>query len=351
MRSDPQTIEADLREALRTSPSPVAAWPDPVTRLAAGVTRRRRRRLLAATASVVLVAGAAVAGIGLITHRPASTTAVVGSEPAAAPQILRRSPRADRQPCRLDNVDSAGWIVQSAPWGLSTGLALRPNNSERCTLSGRPQLSGVNTATGVLDPIAAADAGPLDSSVARQFPATIDPGEAARVEVRGTKCVAGQKPRSYRDLVLAVGAKKISLPSFRRLDDICGADVSQWFVEPPMLYAALNATLQAPTVLRRGEEFTYTVHIDNVYARDYSLSPCPTYRLGIAATEIGSWQRVNCTQSSIDGHDSITFTLQGQVPPDTKPGQHKLTWMAVMSTGEATIADMGTGGTTVTIPR
>jgi len=323
--------------------------PRTVNRVLAGVTRRRR--MLAATASAVLVAGAAVAGTGLITHRPASTTAVVGSAPADAPQVLRRSPRADRQPCRLDNLDSAGWVVQSAPWGLSTGLALRPDNSERCTLSGTPQLSGVNSATGVLEPIAAADAGPLDSGVARQFPATIDPGEPARVEIRGAKCVAGQKPRSYRNLVLTAGAEKISLPGARRLDDICGADVSQWYVEPPMLYAALNATLQAPTVLRRGQEFTYTVRIDNVYAREYSLSPCPAYRLGIAATPIGSWQRVNCTLNSIDGHDSSTFTLPGRIPPGTEPGPHKLTWMAVMSTGEATVADMGTSGTTVTITR
>jgi hypothetical protein len=116
-----------------------------------------------------------------------------------------------------------------------------------------------------------------------------------------------------------------------------------------MLYAALNATLQAPAVLARGKEFTYTVHLDNVYARDFSLSPCPTYRLGIAATGIGSWQRVNCTRGSIDGHDSITFTLRGQIPPDTEPGQHKLTWMAAMGTGEAAVADMGTAGTTVTV--
>src|SRR4029079_17908088 len=100
--------------------------------------------------------------------------------------------------------------------------------------------------------------GPLDSSVARQFPATIDPGEAARVEIRGVECAAGRTPRSYRDLVLTVGAEKISLPASRRLDGVCGADVSQWFVEPPMLYAALNATLRAPAALRRGEEFTHT---------------------------------------------------------------------------------------------
>ncbi|MFG2040782.1 hypothetical protein [Dactylosporangium sp. NPDC048998] len=356
MSFDPQTIEADLRAAMRTGPSQVAARPDPVARVESGVTRRRRRRLLVTTAAAALAVGTVVAGTGLIIDRPfrstADTSTAVGAEPvAAAPQILRRSPRPDRQPCRIDNVDSMDWIVQSAPWGLSTGLALRPNNSDRCTLSGRPQLSGINTATGASEPIAAVDAGQLDTSVTRQFPATIDPGEPARIEIRGGKCPAGQEPRSYRSLVVTVGTQKIPLPSSRSLTGICGADVSQWFVEPPMLYAALNAKLEAPRVLGRGQDFTYTVQIDNVYARNYPLSSCPIFRLGIAATDIGPWQRINCTQAAIHGHDSIRFTLHGQIPPDTEPGQHKLTWMAAMSTGEATIADMGTGGTTVTITR
>jgi hypothetical protein len=349
MRIDPQTIEADLRSAMHSTSSPVAAWPDPVARVEAGVIRRRRRRLLVSTAAAALVVGTAVAGTGFVTHRSSTSTTVASAEPVTAPQILRRSPRTDRQPCQLDKVDSVDWIVQSAPWGPSTGFALRPNNSERCTLSGTPQLSGVNTATGGSEPIAAVDAGPLDSDVTRQFPATIDPAEAARIEVRGDKCSAGQKSRSYRDLVLTVGTKMIPLPSSRRLTGICGADVSQWFVEPPMLYAALNATLRAPAVLGRGQDFTYTVQVDNPYARDYPLSPCPTYGLGIGATEIGSWQRINCTQTSIDGNDSVTFTLHGRIPLDTEPGQHKLTWMAAMSTGKATIADMGTDGTTITV--
>jgi hypothetical protein len=118
-----------------------------------------------------------------------------------------------------------------------------------------------------------------------------------------------------------------------------------------MLYAALNATLQAPATLRRGEDFTYTVKVSNPYPSDYSLSECPTFELGIGATEIGSWQRVNCTQERIDGHDSITFTLYGTIPADTEPGQHKLTWLAVTSAGEAVVADMETSGAPVEISK
>jgi hypothetical protein len=116
-----------------------------------------------------------------------------------------------------------------------------------------------------------------------------------------------------------------------------------------MEYAALNATVQTPPVLRPGQGFTYTVRIDNVFPRAYPLPACPVYRLSVAAAETGPWQRITCTQTSIAAHSRIQFTLRGQIPADLKPGQHKLTWMAVMSNGEAAIADMATDGTTVTI--
>ncbi|WP_433368797.1 hypothetical protein ACQPZX_42250 [Actinoplanes sp. CA-142083] len=352
MKIDPQTIEDDLRAAMHAGPSPLPAWPDPVARVEAGITRRRRRKLLVTAAAVVLVAGAAAGGLAVVTHRPPPSTSIVSAEPVAAPQILRRSPRPDAPPCRLDQVGAVDWIVQSAPWGQSTGFALRPTNSERCTVSGKPALSGVNTATGASEPIAAADLGPLDQSVVRQFPATIDPGEMARVQIRAnTTCPAGEKPRSYRDLTLTVGEKKLSLPASRVLKGVCGADVTQWFVEPPMDYASLNATVEAPAVLRQGEEFSYTVRISNVFPSEYPMDSCPVFQLGVAAKTTGPWQRIECTQDSIDDHDSVEYTLRGQIPPDTGPGPRKLTWMAVMSNGEAVIADMGTDGTAVTITR
>jgi len=116
-----------------------------------------------------------------------------------------------------------------------------------------------------------------------------------------------------------------------------------------MDYAPLNATVRAPSVLRPGQEFSYTVRIDNVFPRDYPLPSCPIYRLGVGGAAAGPWQRIECSQTSVGEHDSVEFTLRGQLPPDTKPGRRRLTWMAVMSNGEATIADMGTDGTTITV--
>jgi hypothetical protein len=352
MTIDPQTIEEDLRAAMHAGPPPVAGWSDPVTRVEDGITSRNRRRLISITASAALVAGVAVAGAVIQRTPPPPTATIVSAEPVAAPQILRRSPRPERQPCQLDGVDSLEWIVQSAPWGPSTGFALRSDNSERCTLSGKPLLSGTNVATGVSEPVATADLGPLDGSITRQFPATIDPGELARIQIRGdTACREGQKPRSYRNLVLTAGGKQLKLPASRALTGICGADVSRWFVEPPMDYAALNAAVQAPPVLHQGQDFTYTVRISNAFPSAYPLSSCPAFRLNVAPATSESWQRIVCTQTSIAAHSSIEFTLLGHIAPDAAQGRHKLTWMAVMSSGEAAIADMATDGAAVTITR
>ncbi|MEV6347140.1 hypothetical protein [Actinoplanes sp. NPDC051851] len=305
-----------------------------------------------AAVAAVLVVGAAAAGIGLVTRDSSPSSTVAAAEPVGEPRILRRSPRDARQACRLDQAGAMEWIVRSAPWGRSTGLALRPRNSERCTLSGTPLLSGVDTVTGESAPIptgAAGAAGALDARVPRQFPATVDPGETARLEVRGTPCAAGEEPRSYRELTVTTGTETIPLPASRTLTGVCGAAVSEWFVEPPMLYAALNATVEAPAVLRRGHDFTYTVTITNVYARDYGWSSCPVYRLGLAATAIGSWRRIVCTREGVDGHDGVAFTLRGRIPSDTEPGEQRLTWIAATSSGEAVIADMATDGTAVTV--
>ncbi|MFC7241244.1 hypothetical protein ACFQO7_02005 [Catellatospora aurea] len=348
---DPQTIEDDLRAAMHAGPHPVPGWPDPVARVEHGITRRRRNRSVAAVAAAVLLTGVAFTGTLRSTTPPPTTLATVdATEQAAEPLIERRSPRPDRQPCRLDRVESLEWIVQSAPWGPSTGFALRPNNSERCTLSGTPQLSGTNVATGMSEPITAVSVGPLDDRITRQFPATVDPGEPARIHIRAaTTCPEGQNPRSYRALVLTVGTRQLKLPEFRVLTDVCGADVSPWFVEPPLDYAPLNATVQAPTTLRAGQDFTYTVRIDNAFPRDYELRSCPVYRLGLAAEATDTWRRITCAPTSIAAHGSMRFTLRGRVPPDTPPGRHKLTWLAALSDGEAIIADMATDGAVVVI--
>ncbi|MBU2669891.1 hypothetical protein KOI35_40910 [Actinoplanes bogorensis] len=352
MSIDPQTIEEDLRTAMHAGSSAIAAWPDPVARVEAGVTRRRRRTLLVTSAAAVLTAGVAFAGVGIAGHREPPPNSIVSAEPAAAPTIARRSPRAAVQPCRLDRVDEVDWIVQSAPWGLSTGFAVRPNESERCTMTGRPVLSGVNTATGRSEPVTVVNLGPLEDDVTRQFPATVDPGEPARVKIRSsTTCPAGQKPKSYRDLVLTFGEKKLPLSGSNKLTGVCGADVSQWYVEPPMDYASLNATVKAPAVLRAGEEFSYTVTIDNVFPDKYKSGSCPVFRLSVAADGTGPWQRINCEETTIGGRGSVEFTLPGTIPADVEPGRHKLTWMAAMGNGEAVIADMGTDGTAVTVTR
>ncbi len=346
------TVEQQLRAALRGETGSVTGWPDPVSRIERGVGRRKRRRLAAqaVAAATVLVT---VLTVGLVSGEGPETPAIVDAtvdDSAGVPSIQRRSPRPDRPPCRPERLNDPEWVVQSAPWGLSTGFAVEPLGLERCTLTGRPQLFGVDVATGLRVEVPfAAEAGSPSGRV-RQFPATLDPGEPARVEIRGssTGCPSGQSPRSYRDLSLLVGGRELALPGFRTLSSVCGAHVSDWFVEPPMLYASLKANLEAPKTLRRGEEFSYSVRILNAYPKKFSFSACPVYSLGVGADGQG-WRHLACGISSIGPHRSVSFQMTGRLPADTPTGRALLTWMAVLPNGEVIVADMMTSGYPVTV--
>jgi hypothetical protein len=344
------TVEQQLRAALRDETGKVTGWADPVSRVEGGVRRRRRRRwtVRATAAATALLA---VLTVGLL-QRPQEPTLVDATvdDVVGVPYLLRRSPRPDAVPCRTDRVTEVEWIVQSAPWGLSTGFGIRPFSQERCTLSGRPRLFGYDTATGLQVEVPYADAPATPpSDRPRQFPATVDGGELARVEIRGSSdCPTGQSPKSYRDLSLYVDGRELTMPSFRTLTSVCGAQVSDWFVEPPLEYASLDAYLEAPKTLRRGEDFSYTVRIHNAFPRRLALSGCPVYLFGLGA-EGGTWRRMRCEVSSIDAHQSVRFLMTGHVPADARLGPAKLTWMAALPNGEVIVADMQTSGYPVTI--
>jgi hypothetical protein len=346
------TVEQQLRAALRDETGPVTGWADPVSRVEHGVRRRKRRRwVVRATAAATVLVTALT--YGLVQRQQPDTPAIIDAtvdDVVGVPFLQRRSPRPEAAACLTDRVTEVDWIVQSAPWGLSTGFGIRPGRDTRCTLSGRPRLFGVDTATGQRVEVPFAAVPPAaENGTPRQFPATIDGGEMARVEIRGSSdCPTGQSLRSYRDLSLLVDGRQLTLPSFRTLTDVCGAQVSEWFVEPPMEYASLDAYVEAPRTLRRGEDFSYTVRIHNAFSRRFALSGCPVYLFGLGA-EGRIWRRLQCRISSIGGHQSVRFQLTGHIPTDTKLGPAKLTWIAALPNGEVIVADMQTSGYPVTI--
>jgi hypothetical protein len=348
-------IDEQLRTALRDDRHAAPSWPDPVSRVEEGITRRRRRRLVVQT---VGLATALVVTLSVVTLQGHPSTApadgwIIDSTAdgprSAPPDMQRRSPRPDRAPCPVDALGPVEWIVQSAPWGNSTGFGIRNIKQDRCTLSGTPTLIGTDVDTGVRVPVPSAELPPGNDTKVRQFPATIDAGELARIEIKGQAvCQPWQTPRSYRDLVLVFQGHELPLPNFRHLDSVCGAQVSPWFVEPPLEYAPLVVSLDAPTTLQRGTDFTYTVNMLNASRRPYRLPACPSYQITPTQRE-GEWRTLNCQLTEIPPHTTVHFKLHGYIPAQANPGQLKLTWMAVMSDGTVAVADMQTDGLKVTI--
>jgi hypothetical protein len=347
------SVDDLLRAALQNARQSAPGWPDPVSRVEAGIRRRRRRRL---AVQVVGLATALVAGLVVVTLQrhsqdvPADGRVIdsVADGPTTIPSMQRRSPRPDRAPCALELFGPIEWIVQSAPWGYSTGFGVRGMNQERCTLSGTPSLVATDVATGVRGPVPLTDLPPGNPGRPRQFPATVDGGELARIEIDGQACPPSQTPHSYRDLVLVFQGREFAVPDFRHLDSVCGARVSPWFVEPPLLYAPLVVSLEAPATLHRGAWFDYTVNMLNPGLYAYSLPACPAYRLGPAQSE-DEWRTLNCQTTEIAPHQTVRFRLRGYIPAQVEPGQLKLTWMAVMGDGTVAVADMQTDGFKVTI--
>ena len=350
------TVEQQLREALQGKTQAVTGWTDPVSRVEQGVRRRKRRRLTAQAVAAVTVL-VTVLTVGLVQRQHPQTPSLVDGtidatvdDASGLPYIQRRSPRPDRDPCPPDQIKDVQWIVQSAPWGMSTGFGLNAFTDKRCTLSGRPRLFGVDTVTGQRVEVPFVATPPASNNgQARQFPATIDPGEMARVAIHGSAdCPAGQGPQSYRQLTLLVGGRELALPEQRTLTAVCGAHVSEWFVEPPMEYASLAAYLDSPKTLRRGENFSYTVRILNGYNTKFILPGCPAYLLGLGADGHG-WRRLRCGISSIGAHQTVRFQMTGHIPASTPTGPAKLTWIAALPNGEVIVADMALSGYPVTI--
>lgn len=349
------SIDEQLRAALRDERLNAPQWPDPVSRVEAGIGRRRRRRLAAQAAGVATVAVIALAMAVFQPHSPgtpgdSATIDATTDEPrSTAPFMRRTSPRPDRAACPVEALGEIEWIVQSAPWGYSTGFGLRNNRDQRCTLRGTPTLFAVDVETGARVPVPVAEPPSKNDTKARQFPATLDPGELARVEIDGqSSCAPSQTPRSYRDLVLVHEGHEFRVPTLRKLDNVCGASVSPWFVEPSLEFAPLVVSLDAPTSLQRGTDFTYTVKVLNASPRTYRVPACPAYQLSLAAAQ-GEWRTLNCRITEIEPHETVYFRLRGHIPADAATGETKLTWMAVMDDGEVAVADMQTSGFKVTV--
>ncbi|GAA2357796.1 hypothetical protein [Dactylosporangium salmoneum] len=337
-------LETRLRDTLADDRHALPGWDDAVERVGGGVRRRRRRRagmvalaavgvLLPVLVSAALISGR-LGGDGGGQVGAGGAVPWVGETVAQRYDVARRSPRPDRQACTAEDL---GDMWSEPGDGLRT-LLIGNIRAERCTLSGRPRVTAVDSTTGVRVTADAADL-VLPADPARQFPATVGAGEPVRVDLRtGSACSPGR----YRDVMLEVAGRTYPLDG---VDPSCGLEMSGWYVQPPLLNMALTVQMTAPKTVRVGEQLVYLVTIINTMNQAVQLTPCPQVRQSLG-TSAGTYL-LNCAPKRLGAHTRTTFEMRISAP--AQPGVARLRWMAVFSDGKVAIAELATDGLDVTV--
>lgn len=335
-------LDSRLRDVLQDNRFELPGWEDPVGRITSGVRRRRRHRVVfGSTIAALLVAIPAVLSQHPFEEPPgihSPITFVASQEVAAPANLARRSPRADAKPC--PRMGEEAWLKQD--WtrpGVTTVMLPAFPSMERCTLrdNGETTLTATNKATGQREVYTPGSATPPG---AWQSPATIDPGEPARIDIIAGTENCGQK---FDDFVLEVLGHLYELG----VTTDCPPTLTGWYVEPPLLNAPLTVTMKAPTTVQRGQWFDYVVTMLSTFG-PYGLRNCPVYlqRLGTKAI----WRKLNCDRlKSLPPNTRIQFAMRVYVPPDQPLGTTQLSWMAVMADGKVAIAEIATDGVKVEV--
>lgn len=324
-------IESELRRVLHDDRLALPVPADPVTRVITGIGRRRRRRRIIGGGAALAVLAAIAPGVALTTQPPSrdeSATGVVAwtNAPVAMPtRLQRRDPRADRRPCALKDLHPRPWTERD---GQSVTLLVTNSSDSRCTISDGATVIAVDPATGVRGPVGRSTA-PI-TAADRQYPATIDPGEPARIEVTSDpSCAAGGA--SLSEVAVVVQGREYPLADFRPPAG-CPVLVGPWYVQPPLINAPLDVAVAAPDLVRPGKTLEYQVAVTNAFDTAFRLEPCPVYiqRIGTAPAVA---YRLNCTVRRIAGHTTVRYLIHLAVGTDVPAGPTELNWTMVLTDG------------------
>jgi hypothetical protein len=356
-------VEDRVRGTLTDDRYALPGWPDPVQRVTAGVRRRLRRRRIAVAVSVAAVT-AVVAAVPALLHPWRGPTPVAGDgvvawsdSPVSPPtHLARRAPRPDARDCTFADLNRLAWVGGTAAGaGTRTYTLLLPDETDsRCTLRGQPSIVATDVATGrrVRPAVRAVlpATGPAGEDQASQYPATIDPGEPARVDLVTFDACAGQRgaPRRYRDVAIVVQGHEFPVSGGLPVATACPIGIGEWRVLPPPLYVPfVVASIDAPAQVRRGQLLDYTVTLENSGNLWYHLVPCPAYTEALAG--FVATYRLNCTALNIAPHTSVRYQMRLSVPAGLRLGKSNLTWMAVDASGRVIVADLAAGGAPVQV--
>ncbi|MEV8510906.1 hypothetical protein [Dactylosporangium sp. NPDC051484] len=333
-------LETQLRDTLTDERRALPAWDDAVARVTTGIRRRRRRRaaIIASAAAVAVLP--ALIGTALLTARgDTGQTAApsggvvpwIGQPVEERYEVKRRSPRPDAPPCKGTDL--------SDMWTADGTLLVSPNFLGRCTLSGRPTVTAVDTTTGQRT-VVPSGALPRSSDPVHQYPATVDAGEPARLDFSvGPACRTAIR---YRDAEVDIAGRAYPLEG---INLSCPIELGEWYVQPPLLNAFLAVTMQAPATVAAGQPLMYTVTIVNPQNRAMSLEPCPQVRQSLG--DSAGTYLLNCTPRRLPAHSRTTFAMTIAAPD--RPGKVRLRWMAIFADGTVGIANLATDGVDVSV--
>jgi hypothetical protein len=360
------TIEDDVRRTLHSPAGAPDGWPDPVRRIETGIRRRRReRRQLAALAVVaiaVLLTPAVVwvSSPGQGASGPADNDTVPGVVPyldrtvAAPTYFARNDPRPTKRPCQGEDF-GAGGDGPNPLWGDDKPLATTPNpgtevrqsaliNSRtgECTLSGSAKLRGTDPVTSQSVMLSANAGTSIDGGI-KLYPATIANQPAQIDIVTSTSC---RTATPYRDVELVFADRAYPVP-WLIVSPGCTIHIGDWYSLPQFVNVPLDAWIDAPATVHRGETLRYSVTLLNSMGMTPALDPCPVYKQSLATTT--QWMQLNCVLRRLPAHTPVTFQMQLPVPADAPLGRTKLEWIVVFSSGQVRYASEDTNGATVEI--
>jgi hypothetical protein len=345
-------LEEDLRRTLSDQRVALPGWPDPVTRVRDGIRRRRRRAII-----VAAIAAVAAIAIGTPTAlRLAAAPSSPPAEPVPSPSVIpfvaiptpaaatgSPSPRRTAAPCSSNQLGppTTAWS-EGAAGHLFTTIEVR-NTGPRCTLARAPSLVATDKKTNRRATVPALPANYGVDSEGREYPATIDPGEGARIEiVTAMGCDGGANPAIYIDIALGYAGGEHRVAGLE-LETTCQIQVGRWYRELPAAptptprFGTLLVSLEAPESVRAGTNATFVVVLTNPTGEPISLDPCPSYAMNFGKFSY-AYGRLNCLVDQIPPHGSVRFAMVLPISTNSVDKPDHLTWGFVNESGDAPYA-------------
>jgi hypothetical protein len=217
--------------------------------------------------------------------------------------------------------------------GTFDNIAVRNAGPSTCTLSGYPEVTGLDS--GQHRVVLHTRHGTMaDDPQAEQRPATIDPDGVAHVILASSSaCGSG----TYRLIVsrVGLGVGGTELRTDFSLWAMCRVGVGPWHVDVPRLpdptwpSHGLKATLELPDTARAGQILSYVLVLHNDTDTAVPLTPCPAYVENVQPVrgKLGAVHQLNCSVTSVPAHTAVRFAMRLAVPREQEAvPRARLTW-------------------------